>query len=89
MAQRSCSACRGTKKYWGAGMMHQYDCTYCDGTGKEEYEPNIVVEKPAEVVAEKSAEVVVEEAVKVAVKTNAKTIPVQPMMKSIATRKKK
>lgn len=32
----NCRSCRGAKKYWGTGMMRQYDCETCNGTGFEE-----------------------------------------------------
>ena len=32
----NCRSCRGAKKYWGVGMMRQYDCEACNGTGFEE-----------------------------------------------------
>lgn len=32
----NCRSCRGAKKYWGVGMMRQYDCETCKGTGFEE-----------------------------------------------------
>lgn len=31
-----CNACKGLKKYWGVGMMRQYDCETCNGTGVQE-----------------------------------------------------
>jgi len=83
MAIRNCRACRGRKKYWGAGMMHEYDCESCKGTGKEEYDELVetMAEKPVEAVAE----VVVE---KPSTKPAPKTIPVQPLMKNAVKKKK-
>ena len=82
MAIRNCRACRGRKKYWGAGMMHEHDCEACKGTGKEEYDElaESLIEKPVEV-----AEVIVE---KPSTKPAPKTIPVQPMMRTVVKKKK-
>lgn len=48
----NCRSCRGAKKYWGVGMMRQYDCETCNGTGFEE----IVDENKQEAIAEISTE---------------------------------
>lgn len=84
MALRNCRACHGRKKFWGAGMMTQYDCETCKGTGKEERDPEDedFLEKPVVVVAEAADE-------KPRTKPLPKTISVEPIMKTTTTARKK
>lgn len=86
MVLRSCRACRGRKKYWGAGMMHEHDCKTCKGTGKEERDID-ELETEAFLAAE-SVAVVAEVAAKVSTKAQPKTIEVQPVMKRSVSKKK-
>ena len=50
-----CEACNGVKKYWGIGMMRQYDCETCGGTGFQKLIKQID-ENKQEVIADISTE---------------------------------
>ena len=81
--KRSCRACRGRKKYWGAGMMNEYDCLPCNGTGVEEYDPS-VQEKIEQALGVMVEEPIVE---KNRARPAPKTFPVEPIMKPTVAKK--
>lgn len=85
MMKRSCRACRGRKKYWGAGMMNEYDCLPCNGTGREEYDAS-VQEPVSQHVSYATAEPVVENT---RPRAAPKTFSVEPIMKTTTTARKK